>query len=817
MTSSKHSRLSFLLVICFLTSSHATAQNRQIIPFDSGWKFISGDQENAQEAKFDDSTWRNLNLPHDWSIEGPFLQNAPSGGGGGYAPTGIGWYRKHFTIQKNTKEHIWIEFDGVFENSSIWLNGKFLGKRPYGYISFHYDLTEHLLNDENVIAVKADNSNQPNSRWYSGSGIYRHVRLVKTNALHIAHWGTYITAPEVSEESASVSIITTIVNEDTTPMKSVILRTILLDNNGNEAGKSESKVTIEPMTHRDIEQKTEIKSPKLWSIENPNLYSVRSEIAINNSLLDDYITTVGIRKIEYDVNRGFLLNNKHVKMHGVNLHHNGGSVGAAVPKHVWKRRLEILKEMGCNAIRTSHNPPAPEFLDLCDELGFLVMDEAFDEWTIGKVANGYNKYFAEWSERDLTDFIRRDRNHPSVVMWSVGNEVREQPRPDGFEVLRKLADIAHREDITRPITQGCDNIAADGGSTTQEFLELLDIVGYNYVDRWHERRELFFSIDRHENPDWKMIGTESANIYGVRDSYSLGRNENTVQANYTSSMIRVEQLWKFVHLYDYVIGDFMWTGIDYLGESFWPGRGASSGVLDTCGFTKDSYYFYQSQWTDKPMIHIFPHWNWPGREGQFIPVLAYTNCDTVELYLNDKLIGIKSLEFPRQGNSGSWMRYANPVVNAATADLHLSWDVPYEPGVLKAIGKKNNRVVCTEEVRTAGDASAIRLIPDSNSISTNRDIAHVRVEIVDSKGLVVPAANNLVTFNVKGQGKIIAVDNGNTQDLDSFQARQRRAFNGLCLVVLESDKQGTIELTAESEGLKTAAIKIVVQPENMSL
>jgi beta-galactosidase len=499
-------------------------------------------------------------------------------------------------------------------------------------------------------------------------------------------------------------------------------------------------------------------------------------------------------------------------MHGVNLHHGGGAVGSAVPKQVWKRRLEILKEMGCNAIRTAHNPPAPEFLDLCDELGFLVMDEIFDEWKIGKVRNGYNLYFDEWAEKDLTDFIHRDRNHPSVVMWSVGNEIREQPRQGGHEVLRELAEVIHREDPTRPFTLGCDNIAADGGSTTLEFLELLDIVGYNYVDRWHERRELFFSIDRHDHPDWKMVGTESANIYGSRGSYSLGQNPDIIQANYASGMIRVEQLWKFVRMHDYVIGDFMWTGIDYLGESRWPSRGAGSGVLDMCGFPKDSYYFYQSQWTDEPMIQIFPHWNWQGREGQFIPVLAYTNCDTVELYLNDKHINTKSLEFPRQGNSGGWNRYEIRKIRGTTADLHLSWDVPYEPGVLRAVGRKNGQIVCTKEVRTTGQASAIKLMADRDTISTGRDIAHVRVEIVDSEGLIVPGSNNLVNFNIEGQGQIIAVDSGNTRDLTSFQEKQRNVYNGLCLVIIESEnQQGTIKLSAESEGLISATIEIQIQ------
>ncbi len=807
-----------MYVIFVTVELQASEQKRQVLSMDFGWKFIHGDPENAHQIEFDDSDWRDIDLPHDWSIEGPYDRDAPTGGSGGYLPTGVGWYRKHFKLpETEPSRRIWVEFDGVYENSTVWINGQKLGSRPFGYISFYYDLTSHLRDGENVIAVRVDNSNQPNSRWYSGSGIYRRVRLVVMDTVHIGHWGVYATTPKVSEESAIVLVRTLVENEGSSPVNDGLLRTVLVDAKGQEVGKSESRIEIESGRSIELEQQIQIDSPNLWSFETHGLYTLRSEIYKNGMFVDDVSTNIGIRKIKYDSDRGFLLNGKRVKMNGVCLHHDGGCVGAAVPVRVWERRLEVLKEMGCNAIRTAHNPPAPEFLDLCDRMGFLVMDEAFDEWQIAKTKYSYHRYFDEWSERDLVDFIHRDRNHPSVVMWSVGNEVREQPREGGHEVLKRLVDITHREDPTRPVTQGCDNIAADGGSTTLEFLKLLDIIGYNYMDRWHERRELYCSQDKQDHPDWKFVGTESSPVRGPWGSYSLGRDPERIRANYVSGMIRAEQLWKFVSMHDYVIGDFMWTGIDYLGESRWPGKNSYSGVIDLCGFPKDNYYFYQSQWTDEPMLHIFPHWNWPGREGQFIPVLAYTNCDTVELYLNDKFIAEKRLEFPRQGTSGGWNRYENYRVNPTTADLHLSWDVPYEPGMLRAVGKRDGEIVCTKEIHTAGEPAAIRLSLDRDAIIADaRDVAHVRVEIVDDRGVLVPVAENLIRFEITGQGRLIGVDNGNPTDHNSYKVPQRQTFNGKALVIIQSIRTpGKINLTASADGLKGSSVEIKVQPANI--
>jgi beta-galactosidase len=472
--------------------------------------------------------------------------------------------------------------------------------------------------------------------------------------------------------------------------------------------------------------------------------------------------------------------------------------------------------MGCNAIRTSHNPPAPEFLDLCDRMGFLVMDESFDEWTDHKVAHGYASYFKEWGIRDLTDMLHRDRNHPSVVLWSVGNEIGEQTAANGADVLRPLVETVHKEDPTRPVTAACDSVYTDHGGATLAFLNLLDIVGYNYVDRWGTRRETYYADDRREFPQRKFIGTEDSNIRQVRGNYSfvpLG-SDGLVRGDYTASMIDTEQLWKFVRTHDYVIGDFTWTGIDYLGESQWPNKLATSGALDTCAFPKDTYYFWQSQWTTAPMVHLLPHWNWAGREGQVIPVLCYSNCSSVELFLNGKSFGVKSLEFPRPGTSGGWNTYAQPPVLPSTADLHLSWDVPYEPGILKAVGYRNGKPVCEEMITTAGPAKALVLTADRDTLSAAPDtVAEVTVKVVDAQGNMVPEAANLVSFAVDGPAKLVGVDNGDPANHDSYQASSRPAFNGLALAVVRlTGTAGRVSVTATSPGLAPATVRINVTP-----
>lgn len=786
-------------------------EGRERLLMDYNWKFKLGDFKGAESPSFNDSDWRTLNLPHDWSIEGKYDKDAPTGGSGGYLPTGIGWYRRHFRVSKSDLNRIIrIEFDGVYMNNDVWINGHHLGSHPYGYTSFFYELTPYLKEGENLVAVRVDNSLQPNTRWYTGSGIYRHVWYVKMDPLHIRHWGVTVTTPKVSKVSAVVDIKTNIINKSN-KLKTGILIAVLYDKEGRAAGRTETPFTLAPGLKTELKQNITVKSPDLWSVDSPVLYNLHSTIREGKSQIDNLNTTVGLREIKYDADKGFFLNGVHIKMNGVCLHHDGGCVGSAVPLQVWKRRLEKLKEMGCNAIRTSHNPPAPEFLDLCDEMGFLVMDEAFDEWEIGKKEFGYHLYFDKWWKKDLTSMIERDKNHPSVVLWSVGNEVPEQKTEKGAELLGMLVKACHRLDPTRPVTSACDNIAADGGATTPAFLNGLDIVGYNYVDRWHERRELYYSIDRHNHPKWKMIGTESTSYSGgIRGDYSFGSDSSNFYPNYNYDMIDAEQLWKFVRIHDYVIGDFMWTGIDYLGESFWPYKNWSFGVLDLCGFPKDGYYFYQSQWTEKPMIHLLPDWNLKVKRGKIVPVLCYTNCNSVELYLNGKSFGEKRLEFPRQGHSGAWNKYDKPEVHPTTADLHLEWDVPYEPGVLKAVGKKDGKVVCVEEVRTTGEPALLKLSIDKDTIDADaEDAADITAEVLDANGNVVPYADNLIKFSIEGEGKIIGVDNGNSLDHNPYKAEERNAFHGLCLAVIQSTfKEGKIKFTAKSNGLKEASITV---------
>ncbi|MDR3653418.1 MAG: glycoside hydrolase family 2 TIM barrel-domain containing protein [Paludibacter sp.] len=779
--------------------------------FDESWKFYQGDISGAEKVGFNDAGWRSLKLPHDWSIEGEYDEKASTGGSGGYLPTGIGWYRKNFNISKGS-QNFWIEFDGVYMNSEVWVNGNYLGKHANGYISFYYDMTPYLKDGENVIAVKVDNSVQTNSRWYSGSGIYRHVWLDIADPLHISQWGTYITTPFIDSLSATVCIKTKVEN-NYTDIKNLVLVSRIVDSQGKVVAEIENPVIVNAGEKKEFTQFVNVANPSLWSVDSPSMYKLKSFIKLNNKVVDNSESPFGIRSIEFNAMKGFLLNGKRVKMNGVCLHHDAGCLGAAVPIQVWERRLKILKDMGCNAIRTSHNARAPEFMDLCDRMGFLVMDEPFDEWEEGKgnTTSAYHIYFKENWKNDLLSFIHRDRNHPSVVIWSAGNEIREQFTTHGQKVLKQLLDVFHAEGTTRPVTTANDGIGSDGDPTLLPFLEMEDVVGYNYVDRWHERREQYYSVDKINHPKWIMIGTENVSVRGVRGAYSLEDDSNNKYGlAYPTSMIRAEQLWKFTATRDYVCGDFMWTGIDYLGESRWPVRASSSGVIDMAGFPKDGYYFYQSQWTKDPMIHLLPHWNWKGKEGKIIPVIAYSNCDAVELFVNGKSYGEQKLEFPRPGNSGSWNTYDKPPVNGTTADLHLTWNIPYEPGTLKAVGKRNGEIVYTTTVATAGAPAALRVSADKKSINSDgEDIVHIKVEIVDVNGTVVPDANNEIRFEVKGEGKLIGVENGNQRDLTSPTSKIKKAFNGLILGYVQStQKKGNIKIKVSSNGLKDSEITI---------
>jgi beta-galactosidase len=818
----------------------AESSPRQRLTLDFGWKFALGDPAAAEAPSYADSSWQAVDLPHDWSIHLAFDPATPSGRAGGFLPTGIGWYRKTFRIpQADAGRFIEIEFEGIRERGKVWINGHLLGQRPYGYTSVAYDLTPYLRfgDQDNVLAVRVDNSNQPNSRWYAGSGIYRHVWLLVADPLHIPSWGTRVTTPEVTADEAVVAAAIQIVNAGHAAASFAVV-SALLDQDGREVQSAQSALSLDSGGRAAIVQGLAVARPNLWSIDRPYLYCVRTTIRKGDETVDRYDTPIGIRSIAWDVDRGFLLNGIPTKLNGVCLHADGGSVGVAVPEGVWIRRLKLLKEMGCNAIRVSHNPPDPDFLDLCDQMGFCVMDEAYDEWEIAKSQTpaGCHLFFDEWHVRDTTDFIRRDRNHPSVVIWSAGNEIPEQVTVAGTAVLQDLVDIFHREDPTRPVTCACDRVYAEPASARPEFMALQDVAGYNYVDRWRFRANLYYDPDRRLFPDRRFVGTESISMSGVRGEYgdlfpssrAAGQLSQVAAADAPPGIpaailplwrarrsslpkLPVEELWKFVRVHDYVAGDFMWTGIDYLGEG---GVGSASGILDTCGFRKDGYYFYQSQWTSQPMVHVFPHWNWQGHEGQILTVHAYSNCDTVELFLNGRSLGVRGYEFPREGAEGGWNSLpARAYEVHSTDDLHLSWDVAYEPGALRAVGRRAGRVVATDEIATTGSPASVRLtIDNSNAAANGRDVIHAVVEIVDDQGRVVPIADNEVTFEVRGEARIIGVDNGSLSMQENFQGTQRRAFHGLCLAILQTTrKAGPIRVTARAPGLREDAAALTSQ------
>jgi len=804
-------RILFVLIISLITEGvycqNNTTSNkvRERISFDLNWKFQKVNIPGSEAVDFNDKDWRSLDVPHDWSIEGKFEKNNPSGAAGGYLPGGVGWYRKTFTLPQNYDDKkVIIEFDGIYMNSDVWINGNHLGKSIYGYLSFHYELSPFLNygDKQNVIAVKVDNSEQPNSRWYSGSGIFRHVWLTATDKIHVAHWGTFVTTPEVSNESAKVHIKTKVKNESDVS-KHILLRSEIIDRNDKIVTYVKSEYDLSSGETYEFDQETEVDNPYLWSIEQPNLYRVNSIVKSNNIILDDYQTNFGIRSFRFDPNSGFFLNNKNIKLKGVCNHHDLGCLGAALNNRALERRLEILKEMGCNAIRTSHNFPSPDLLDLCDQMGFLVLDEAFDMWYVGHTGYNYDYYFDRYAVRDLKRMIHRDRNHPSVIMWSVGNEISAKTiYDDGSETLKQLVNAVHEEDTTRPVTNAVVQIKA---ANETDFASILDVVGYNYFGGGRKFNANKYDEDHKSFPNRKIFGSENASTLSSRGVYhfpadSLIYKTKDMQCSSFDNCYppwggSAEENWKAVKDRNFVAGLFIWTGFDYIGEPTpyeWPARSSYFGVVDLCGFPKDGFYFYKSQWTDKPMLHILPHWNWEGKEGEIIDVFGYTNCDEVELFLNDESLGIQNLQ--------------------TTASLKCKWKVPYVPGTIRAVGKVNGKIVCETERKTAGHAAKINLIADREKLKADgRDLCFIKVLIEDKDGTLVPNADNLIKYKINGPAKIVGVDNGNPLCHESFKADQHTVFNGLGLAIIQSTTTpGQISVTAESEGLISNKITILV-------
>ena len=783
------------------------AAQRSTLDFDRAWRFHLGDVPGAEAAGFDDSGWRTLDVPHDWSTEGEFSDTNPAGAHGGALPGGVGWYRKALAVpQADSGRLVFVEFDGVYRNSEVWINGQYLGKRPYGYSSFRYELTPHLRygRARNVIAVRVDNAQQPNSRWYSGSGIYRHVRVVTTSRVHVDHWGTYITTPEVSADSARVAIRTTVRNVARAD-QAITLRTTVYDAAGREMATASSDGRLAADSVIEIAQDLIVRTPTLWSLERPYLYRAVSRVMCQGGPCDEYTTPFGVRTFGFDVDRGFTLNGQRLKIRGVCLHHDLGALGSAVNTRALERQLQIMKQMGVNGLRTSHNPPAPELLDLTDRMGFVVLDEAFDMWKKGKTKYDYHLDWDEWHVRDLSDLVRRDRNHPSVIMWSIGNEVPEQWNNDtsGITIARELAGIVRALDPTRPIT------AADNNTDPSNPLfrsGALDLVGLNYHHQaWADFPKNF--------PGQKFLATETTSALNTRGYYDQpsdsvaaygGRrttrgpapNENYRISSYDHRRAAWgslhEESWREIKKYDFLSGMFIWTGFDYLGEPTpyaWPARSSYFGIVDLAGFPKDPYYMYQSEWTERPMVHVFPHWNWT--PGDTIDVWAYTNGDEVELFLNGASLGVKR----KQGDV-----------------FHLMWRVAYAPGTLRAVARKGGRVTATEEVKTAGPPVRVALGADRSTLRADRaDLSFVTVQVLDRAGVAVPTADQLVRLRVSGDARIVGVDNGDEISHASFKADRVRLFYGKALVIVQAgERAGTATLTAEGEGLEPATSRIVL-------
>jgi len=745
--------------------------------FDRDWRFFKGDAAGAESPTFADASWRKLDVPHDWSIEGPFDEKNPTRGAGAFLPAGVGWYRKQFTLPAgDAKRRVFVEFDGVMANSDVWINGFHLGKRPYGYVSFRYDLTGHLeFGKPNVLAVRADNSGQPASRWYAGAGIYRHVRLVATDPVHFERWGT--TVVEADRET----LVSSEVTNQGDGAKTVTVEWTILAPDGKAAATARSApATVEAGKTAVFHSSMTVPQAQLWSLEHPVLYRAVMRVRAGNTVLDDETVPFGIREFHFDPDTGFWLNGKNFKIKGVALHDEAGGLGTAVPLRAWERRLVTLKQLGVNAIRAAHNPAAPEFLDLCDRMGLLVMDEMFDCWTVAKNPYDYHLYFREWSHIDTRDTVRRDRHHPSIILYSAGNEIHDTPKPElAKEILKGLVEVFHANDPTRPVTQALfrPNVSHDYDNG---LADLLDVVGQNY-------RENEILAAHRDKPTRKIIGTENQH----------GRN-----------------VWLALRDNPPYAGQFLWAGIDYLGESrAWPVVASSSGLLDHTGAMKPGAYERQSWWSDRPMVYItrrvaprqaavtdpgyepgvprqvqtlFSDWSPAGGGTQNVEV--YSNCEEVELLLNGKSLGSKP----------------HPADDSARA-----WSVAFEPGTLRAVGKNGGREVASYALRTAGKAAKNVLSADRPKIAAEwDDVSYVTATVVDENGVLVPGASDAVSFKVAGPGVIAAVDSADNASHEAFQASERRAFQGWCVAVLKAGAAGRIAMTASAPGLAAGSITI---------
>ncbi|ARV16594.1 glycoside hydrolase family 2 TIM barrel-domain containing protein [Polaribacter sp. SA4-12] len=802
-----------LSIFSFFSCLKEEKAHYQTIDFNKDWKFAKEEILDAIKPNFNDSSWKKVTIPHDWSIKGPFSKDNPSFSRGAWLPTGKSTYRKSFTVNADKENHkVSIYFDGVYRNSTVYINGNKVGHRPLGYIGFEYDLTEYINFDkENIVTVTIDNSVQPGHRWYSGTGIYRNVTLKIRNKIHIPNWSLYVTTPKISKEKATIKTAFSIKNEVET--SNIIAKTIIIKND-SIISSEEKLIKIDANTSEKLEIPVEVYNPELWSPENPHLYTVKVQILKNDEVLGEETTKIGIRKLDFDKDTGFSINGVQTKLKGVCLHHDGGPLGSAIYKRTIQRQLEILREMGCNAVRTAHNPFSTEFLDVCDEMGFLVLNEAFDEWEIPKkpttIQDGkkiripvdfYASKFKEWADKDLTDFVLRDRNHPSVIMWSIGNEINQMKTHEGVPIANRLIDIIHKLD-DRPVTNGLigygwDEWPSEAAASTS------DIRGYNYI------KENGLARENKIAPDAMGVVTEcqSAQSFYPRSTYVFDEGEKQwwekLGYKYDDSYNWIKQreliaepgieAWRAIKNKPNIMGQFIWTGWDYLGEVIpfgWPSRSSVFAPIDLCGFPKDGYYFYQSQWSDKPMVHIFPHWNLEDQEGKEVTVYAFTNGDEVELFQDGKSLG-------KQKNDTNSVEYQ-------------TWKVIYKPGSLKAVASKNGKTHASKEVKTAGKAHSIDIKVRRTELNANgKDLAYIECTVLDKEGNVVPKADNLINFNIEGEATLIGVGNGDNFSHASFQASNRKAFNGKCLAIIKTtETAGNIQFTASSKGLESVSIKL---------
>ena len=809
-----------LILMAALLSTALMTQARERKNFDAGWRFILADSAQMATQTYNDTHWRTLDLPHDWAIEGDFYAGNPSGAGGGALPGGIGWYRKHLSLDCEAVpgNRYFIEFDGVYMNSTVYVNGQEVGHRPYGYSSFEYDITKYLKQGDNVIAVRVDNSDQPNSRWYSGCGIYRHVWLTETNPVHVKHWGVHV---ETDAKTGQVKVEVELAKYPSLNIHRPTIKNTVFDANGKEVG-------------------LKVKNPHLWSVEDPYVYKVRTQVLVSGKVVDEVWTTTGFRDFKFDAETGFWLNGKNFKLNGVCEHHDFGCLGAAVNEDAMHRKLSKLKAMGVNSIRSSHNPPAPELLNMCDTMGIIVMDESFDMWRRKKTAGDYARFFDEWHERDLTDLVLRDRNHPSVLMWSIGNEVLEQWSSAEADTLtleqanlilnaghdastlakegelsvqslltQHLAEIVKRYDTTRPILAGCNEPDPNNHLFKSG---VIDIIGYNYHHQWVKDVPQKF-------PGKPFIFSESVSALQTRGYYKMPSDEITwapqewwlpytdpsymcssydnFHASWSSTH---EETWDVVKHNAFVGGQYIWTGFDYIGEPTpygFPARSSYFGIIYLAGFPKDTYYMYQSEWTTKPVLHLFPHWNWiPGDEIDMW--CYYNNADEVELFINGKSQGVR-----RKTGENPEGRYAmHNTKTKLNTEYHVGWRVTFDPGEVKVVARKDGKIVGEQTIKTAGAPAKIRLSKDYQGKNTT----FVTAEVVDKDGNLCPWAEDQIYFIYEGDGKVLGTDNGCQTSMENFKAPQRKAFFGKCMVVAS----GNGSITAKSPTLQSDVIQLRV-------